>query len=357
MDLSGARKTAKRYLKRAIVTAGLEAVALSGLRHIWRAPAGRGVIFTLHRVGPKSGSAFEPNASLSITPEFLETAILTARACGLTPAHVDELPRLLADPGDRRRFVCFSLDDGYRDNARYAAPVFLRHQIPFTLFVTKGFVERTRTLWWVTAEAMLRAAGRLEFDFGAGGETLRTQTAAEKTAAFDRLTAWIGTIDEDEAVRRIDAAAAAHGVDGSSLADDIILNARELRVLANGPLARLGAHTVTHVNLRRMPPERVAFEMAESARAVQSYCGYFPRAFSFPYGQPDAVGVREVAAAASAGFSVAVTTTPGTLAPSGARHPMELPRVSLNGLYQRARYAKALISGIPFRSARSAPSA
>jgi hypothetical protein len=44
-----------------------------------------------------------------------------------------------------------------------------------------------------------------------------------------------------------------------------------------------------------------------------------------------------------------VTTQPGVLGPWSVERPTAIARVSLNGLYQKKRYVKALISGIPFR--------
>lgn len=339
----------RNILKQAAVRAGLESIALSRAGSLWPAAGGRGVIFTLHHVRPRQEKAFDPNAHLSVTPAFLEEAIMTARECGLTPVALEALPRLLADRDDRRRFVSFTLDDAYRNNAEFAAPVFRKHGVPYTIFVTAGFVERSRTLWWETAGRLVAKADRLKFDFGRGVETLGLETNARRQAAFERLAEFVQATEEDQAVARIDEAARNHGVDPAAMVAELTMDAAELRRLAQDPLARFGAHTLTHANLRGVDDQRLRREIAESAKAVEAYIGRYPRSFAYPYGFPSAVGVREIRAVADAGFEIAVTTQPGVLRASDLEHPTAFNRVSLNGLYQEKRYVKALISGLPFR--------
>jgi peptidoglycan/xylan/chitin deacetylase (PgdA/CDA1 family) len=339
----------KSAVKHTIIRAGLEAFALPGAGRLWPRAAGRGVVFTLHHVRPHRTDAFSPNALLSVTPEFLEQAILVSIEGGLTPVALEDLPRLLADPGDKRRFAAFTLDDGYRNNAEYAAPIFRKHNVPYTIFLTEGFVERTRSLWWETAEALLRKASSFRFDFGDGAEDVPLATAAQKSTAFARIAQLIQSADEDAVVDRVDRVASAHGIDPLGLTGDLVMDAGELRTLATDRLARFGGHTLTHVNLKRVPPARLQAEIAGSMTAVERLVGYRPKTFAYPYGFPSAVGDREVEAVAEAGFSVAVTTQPGVLTPADADRPTALHRVSLNGLYQKRRFVRALISGIPFK--------
>ncbi|MGH6760528.1 MAG: polysaccharide deacetylase family protein [Phyllobacterium sp.] len=343
--------SAKLALKYAIIRAGLEAVALPGLGSLFPAAGGRGLIFTLHHVRPeREGIEFDPNFILSITPEFLEVAIRAALERDLVPVHLHDLPARLSDPADQRKFVAFTLDDGYRNNAEFAAPIFRKFGVPYTIFITRGFVERTRSMWWETVAAIARQASSIEFDFGDGLETVATVTHGQKFAAFLRLADFVGTIDEDEAVRRIDdAAIARHRIDPIAIVDELVMNEAELREFAQDPLVHFGAHTVTHVNLRRVDTERLRSEIEDSAAAVERYIGHRPQSFSYPYGWSTAAGERESYAAVDAGFGVAVTTQPGTLDSGRLDRPTLLPRVSLNGKFQKKRYVEAFISGLPFR--------
>lgn len=336
---------ARNGLKRAAIRIGLEAVALSPAGAFWPQAAGRGVIFTLHHVRPARADLFDANAHLSVTPEFLDQAIAVCRTSGFVPVALEALPGLLADPDDRRRFVSFTLDDGFRNNAEYAAPVFRKHEVPCTIFVTEGFVERTRSLWWETAAALVRDLSTLRID----GATLDLNTRARKIAGFDRLTELVLSTDEDSGVERLDRIARAHGVDPLAITADLTMSAEELRRLARDPLVRIGAHTLTHVNLRRVDEKRLRAEIAGSAAAVQRYAGYRPLAFAYPYGFAAAVGAREIQAVAEAGFKIAVTTQPGVLQPADVEQPTAFHRVSLSGLYQKRRHVRSLLSGIPFR--------
>ena len=85
--------------------------------------------------------------------------------------------------------------------------------------------------------------------------------------------------------------------------------------------------------------------MEESANAIEKTLGARPAHFSYPVGDGSAAGPREFALARELGFKTAVTTRPGVLFPEHRDHLMALPRLSLNGEFQRLRYVKVLTSG------------
>jgi peptidoglycan/xylan/chitin deacetylase (PgdA/CDA1 family) len=87
--------------------------------------------------------------------------------------------------------------------------------------------------------------------------------------------------------------------------------------------------------------------MLQGARVIAAQLGKMPAHFAFPVGTTDAAGAREFGIAAGAGFKTAVTTRPGVLFPEHARHLTALPRLSVNGAFQRMRYLDVLLSGAP----------
>src|SRR5438105_6745373 len=103
-------------LKKTIIRSGLETLYFSAA-HVAMRPFGSGVgaILTLHHVRPPRLDRFQPNRLLEVTPSFLEDVIRDLRRCRLDLVSLDEMHRRYAERDFRRRFVCITIDDGYRD--------------------------------------------------------------------------------------------------------------------------------------------------------------------------------------------------------------------------------------------------
>lgn len=337
----------RRDGKRLAIAGALEVAAVISRTGLVGKARGKGAIFTLHHVRPQGDRTFEANRHLEVTPEFLEQAILQLRDDGYDFIPLIEIPDRLRTQ-DGKPFAAFTLDDGYRNNAEHALPIFERHGVPFTIFVTRGFSERTHSLWWETLGQLLGRRSKVRFDFGNGIEDIGLSTGTLKLRAFDRFANMVTSEEEELAVSRIDALALEHDVDPLKITAELVMDTDELRRIALHPLASLGAHTLSHRAVGRLTPDEAKAEMQQSADWVEASTGRRPGSFAYPYGFPGAVTDRDMAIARELGFAVAVTTQPGTLHGGSAERMTGLPRISLNGYFQRPRYVSALASGIPF---------
>lgn len=336
----------RQAVKRTAITGGLKVAGLLHASGLMRAARGRGAIFTLHHVRPKQRRTFDPNAHLEITPEFLDTAITVLKRDGYRFVALDALPAHLASD-DPQPVAIFTLDDGYRNNLDHAASIFSRHSVPFTVFVAGGFIDRTHTLWWETLADLLERQSSLTLDLGTGEETLALASLQQKQTAFDRFAAFLHSIDEATAIDRLNRTARASGIDAIGITAALTLDEAGLKTLVENPLASLGAHTISHRSITRLSDETASAEMDLSARRVEQITGHRPKSLAYPYGFASAVSARDHRLAAGLGFSTAVTTQPGTL--SDTVNTAALPRISLNGHFQKAGYVSALASGIAFR--------
>jgi peptidoglycan/xylan/chitin deacetylase (PgdA/CDA1 family) len=337
----------KSHLKRAAIAGGLEAASVLKSLGLMRSASGIGVIFTLHHVRPYKAKSFEPNRHLEITPEFLDQAIRRLKGEGYVFLPLDAVPARIASTETQPRFAVFTLDDGNRNNVEHALPVFARHSVPFTIFVSQGFSERTHGMWWETLGDVLGRLERLTFDFGDGSETFDLRKPGLRQKVYDRFAAYVHGSDEAQAVAAIDELAREHRLEPLEIVRSLIMDRDELKQIADHPLASLGAHTVSHRAVGRLTEAEAAAEMALSANYVSIVTGAPPAAIAFPYGTDIASSQREARLVGELGFTTGLSTRPGVIR-SGMTASL-LPRLSLNGFYQKPRYASALASGIPMR--------
>jgi peptidoglycan/xylan/chitin deacetylase (PgdA/CDA1 family) len=339
-------------LKRAAITAAMETLHFSGLDRLPPlARPGLGAVLTFHHVGPMATDAFDPNRGLTVTADFLDRALAHLKTRGFRFVDLAELHHRLtrpaADNGDGARVLAVTLDDGYRDNRDVALPVFEKHGVPITVFVAPGFAERREILWWEVLATVLGRRTQVAFDFGAGEEAVPLATTAAKIAAWQRFTAWVNASAPRAVLDAVARLAARAGVDALAMTADLVMDRDETIAFARHPLVTIGAHTLTHANLRNLDRAAALAEMVGSADRLAGWLGARPRFLAYPYGYPAAAGPDQFALAAEAGFDLAFTTRPGVLLPAHRDHLTALPRLSVNGDFQKLRYLDVLLSGAP----------
>lgn len=309
---------------------------------------GRGVILTMHHVRPGEPPAFAPNRILEITPEFLDALLGLLAGEGFEVVSLDEVPaRLRAAPEPLRPFAVLTFDDGYRDNVEHALPVLRRHRAPFTVFATTGFADGCAPLWWLDLEEAIARQDSVEAQLPGGRMRLAAATPDEKKRAFDTLYWALRSGPEDDLRRCISMLAAEAGIDPQARTRALCLDWDGLRALAAEPLATIGAHTLTHPMLAKHGADFAEKEMAASKTRIERELGVEVRHLSYPVGDPGSAGPREFTMARALGFDTAVTTRPGMLFADHATHMTALPRISVNGLFQKRSDVATLLSGLP----------
>jgi peptidoglycan/xylan/chitin deacetylase (PgdA/CDA1 family) len=334
-------------LKHTIIRGGLESLYFSGA-HIALRPfvGGVGAILTLHHVRPPRPDRFQPNRLLEVSPGFLTRVIKALRRSDLDLVSLDEMHRRMVEGDFSRRFACLTFDDGYRDTLQWAYPILKEAGVPFAIYVPTSFPDRLGELWWLVLEAVIARNDRVGLAIGGRDRKFDCRTVAEKRALFDELYWWLRSRPAEaelrEAVRNL---AAFYHVDIAAFCSELCMSWRELAELATDPLVTIGAHTVTHPTLAKLTKDNARSEMDLSRSVIEAALAVRPQHLSYPFGDRTSAGAREFEIAAELGFKTAVTTRPGVLFPEHARRLMALPRISLNGDYQRIRYVRVLLSG------------
>lgn len=336
-----------KQLRNNVIRAGLDALYYTGAHRMLRPLlAGVGSIFMLHHVRPARDDMFQPNRHLEITPNFLREVLAHVRSLGVDIVSMDEAHRRMHERDFSRRFACFTFDDGYRDNRDHALPVMREYKAPFTVYVASDFAEGTGRLWWVALERVIAKARTIEIIRDGAAVRLEAGDTAAKQRAFAQVHDWLRTFRDDTEVQRaVSDLCARHGVDDAAIARELCMSWNELKPFAGDPLVTIGAHTISHCNLARESDINAACEMRISRERIENKLQKSARHFAYPYGDRTAAAAREFSMAREFGFSTAVTTRPGMLFAENAEHPTALPRISLNGNYQSARFLTVLTSG------------
>lgn len=334
-------------LKNNIIRGGMEALYFSGAHALLRPMVGGvGMILTLHHVRPPRPDRFQPNRLLEVTPKFLEKVARRLRRSRLDIVSLDEMHQRLTEGYSRRRFVCLTIDDGYRDTLNWAYPILKKYEIPFGLYIPTSFPDRLGELWWLALEAVIAKNSRIGMVVDGKDKRFDCRTVAEKRQLYAAIYSWLRRLDSEEELRRIVRdLSGRYQVDIATFCDELCMSWDELSVLAADPLVTIGAHTVNHTMLRKMPEKAARTEMDMSRAVIEASLGVKPQHLAYPIGDKTSAGPREFRIAQELGFKTAVTTRPGVLFAQHRKHLMALPRISLNGEYQRMRYLRVLMSG------------
>ncbi len=335
-------------MKKTIIRTGLETLYFTGLHHMMRPLVGGvGTILTLHHVRPPRRDAFQPNCLLEVTPGFLERLLRRLKRSRIDIVTLDEMHRRLIDGDFARRFVRITFDDGYKDMARFAHPLFKKYEIPYALYIPTSFPDRLGELWWLALEAVIAENDRIGMLINDEQKYFECRSTGEKRELYDAVYGYLRSMKTEDQIRRtVRDLCATYRVDIPAICRELCMDWDEIAQLAADPLVTIGAHTVSHSMLKKLPnDDAVRAEMEMSRSVIEAALGRRPQHLAYPVGDPTSAGQREFRIAHELGFKTAVTTRPGVLFKAHADHMTALPRISVNGEFQRQRYLKVLMSG------------
>ena len=308
--------------------------------------SGAGHILLFHRVCPENKrKRISWGKALEVTPEYLEMTLRFFTERGYKIISLDDLYSALRNKRIGKKFVIFTFDDGYADNLTYAYPVFKKYNAPFAIYVTTGFPDKRAVPWWYLLEEMLLNNNRIRIDTGDQRLDLDCTEFSEKEKLFQKISSLImngyGNIQLSW-VKKIFGLSEA---DIFRMTGELMLSWEQIKELSADPLVTLGAHTVHHFVLSKLPEAMVRSEMDESKNTLESNIKHEVRHFSYPFGNKGQADRREYGIAEECGFRTAATTRTGNVFFEHGNHLNCLPRITM-GEELGIRRLKFLASGL-----------
>jgi peptidoglycan/xylan/chitin deacetylase (PgdA/CDA1 family) len=299
--------------------------SLSQLNFINKYYSGNATIFMLHRVSSFEPNKIEPNESMKVSPEFLEDFILRLKSSGYEFISIDRLYDQLCSSEKVEKQIVFTLDDGYKDNYEIAYPIFKRHSIPFTIYVTTSFPDHTAILWWYILEDLVVQNTQLIVN----GIKFECNTEQQKIDTFMKIRKLIISIEPHNYLVEINKIFSRYKVDWSIKCRDLTMSWAQIKQLSLDPLVTIGGHTKNHYSLNRLNEAEILTEILEANKIIEEVINKKIEHFSYPFGSKFEIGQREFNIIKKIGFKTATTTRRGNIY-SGHKFFCEcLPRVML----------------------------
>lgn len=306
----------------------------------------RPVILMYHRVARLENDPWR----LAVTPDhFAEQVEVLSRVRRIVPLRA--LSAAVLGGSIEEKLAAVTFDDGYADFLSAAVPVLERFEVPATLFVTTGAIDRPESFWWDSLTRILLGPVTLPVALSiviSGREhTWQLQCSGSPSARHcvrprdlhDDMHAVLRTLSPDE--RRLVVNQLADWAGVRLLDQDKILRACDLESLASNRLIEIGAHTVTHPSLTHLESGSKRTEILGSKLACEAYIGRQIESFSYPFGEYDE---ECIALVAEAGLKSACTVESRTV--RRRDNTLLLPRVMV-GDCDGDRFSEQLSRRIP----------
>lgn len=234
-----------------------------------------------------------------------------------------------------QRAVLLTCDDGLLNCLTDMLPLLQEEGVQCLFFVTGASADESRTMLWYEELFLILDrvhASRLEFS----AEGIALQGSIETRTR--RRDFWWDSVQQ---LSRLDCGARASFLEKlricvksttPDLKDTSSTFCRRYRILTRPELRQLsaagmsiGAHTLSHPMLSRMPSDLAYGEVAESRMRLESVLQQQIWAFAYPFGNPQSVTPEVLAMPSKAGYSVAFLNFGGGLGSGLPR--FALPRI------------------------------
>lgn len=290
--------------------------------------SGIGAILMLHRISPFEKGGLSPNENMKVSPEFLETFIKQSRKKGYTFISLDELYEILTKRKKAPKLLVLTFDDGYKDNYEIAYPLLKSKNVPFAIYITTSFLDRSAVLWWYIIEDIILKNDYIELS---DGERYSCKNFQEKEITFLKIREKIiinGNIDIIETLKKL---FSKYDIDWISInkmiCEKLYLSIEDVKKLSQDTLVTIGSHTKNHYPLSRLPKDKVYEEITVANRELEQLIHKKIEHFAYPFGSHIEVGEREFNIVKEIGFKTATTTRRGTIYYEHVNYLCCLPRI------------------------------
>lgn len=283
----------------------LARVAATGMarRLLTRHTAGLASVFLLHR------AAGVYDGICGYDPRQLEKIIIDLKKHGFNLVSLHQVVEAAqgkgALPGES---IAFTIDDGYRDQVEVIAPIFIKYEVPATVFLTTGFLNNEMWPWdakihWLIHEARQSS---IEIQFGRHRLQWPLGNKLERLATRRELQAICANLPGAKIDRFLHTLEKAVGTEIPEHPPKQFSPAtwEQVRQLEDSGIS-FAPHTHSHRVLSRLQEAEVRTELGRSLAIVMAETRSALPVLAYPVGMERQFGLREMRIAEESGYSAA----------------------------------------------------
>ncbi|MCC5887225.1 MAG: polysaccharide deacetylase family protein [Gammaproteobacteria bacterium] len=199
---------------------------------------------------------------------------------------LDDLVRCLdADERIEDGTVALTFDDGYLDNLTVAAPILDHLNLPATIFLPTGYIERGETQWIDQAYTAFHHRTQSVLSWGAGfAHQFSLDNVGERSEAYRIVCRDLLRATSTQRRALLEHLVAVLAPDAQP--PRLTMNWTDVHELVTKyPRIQIGGHTVEHLDLTSVPLDSARTELLQCASHIEQAFGHRPRYFSFCYGR------------------------------------------------------------------------
>lgn len=207
-----------------------------------------------------------------------------------------------------------TFDDSYKDFYTTVFPILKKHKTPATIFLTVGPLIHISPFPFLV-DALVYAIHNTNKDIldltSLGLRSYLLETLSQKRQAIFEIEKSLRFHSSPRREQYLELVFSKLAIDKENPdIKGLFLSWEDIESMENGGID-IGAHTITHPVLSKIPINEMEYEIRESKRLIEERLGIKVSAFAYPYGEIDDFDINAIDLVKSVGFSCACTMVRG----------------------------------------------
>jgi peptidoglycan/xylan/chitin deacetylase (PgdA/CDA1 family) len=212
--------------------------------------------------------------------------------------------------------IVLTFDDGYKNNYTYAFPLLKKYNIPATIFITTGFIDRTHYMWPDRLEFIINNAHSKNIDLLWEEAKLKLElgTDKDKMNTIRFIKNYAKALSEPKKLSFLDKLQEDLGIeyDWDKIPSLFLpLTWDEIRKMNENGLISIGSHTVSHPILSNCTSEQQKKELMLSRLRIGEELGEDCIMFAYPNGEKTDYNKETINILRESKYLGAVNVVPG----------------------------------------------